>query len=1078
MDKVRRDKRKKVHARLDFGEDSHHSCVRARTTKPERLKVRDRLRYDDRHVLDRLGHRRQSAFDRLSETYSPSTTKSRPRGTDSRDHPWGRSRPRRLDTSNEDCPEDRERFRGVGESYDDSYSHSYRDENPSRHMKRKRDNESPLSSVSKSDSSDGRFHGMVQSGNVRMKGAPECMRISGFIHGVNNLELTKRLNEHVPKTMEKIMIATTAFIRGEAAAASKKKGHTSWRAQDQSKRKTSEKKSDFRGHPREERGSSRFTPLTRTPKEILAVKVGKFQPSPPMVTPVEKRNSNKFCDFRNDKGHSTDESSSGVERPLVIETEIGRYMIHRMYVDRGDADHSTRAWMNFMIVRSLSPYNGIIGRPEIREIQAVPSTAHEMLKFPVEGGIVTIHSTILKPAECTLVITSSAVPKEEGTRLENFKVALHPDFSDQKVAIRGTLLAKRRTELCSILKKKLNIFAWQPSNMTGVPRSVAEHRLNIREGYSHVWQKKRDQAPERAKAIHAEVQKLVEAGIMKEVYYHDLLSNPVMVKKHDGSWRIDVDETFRTLRKINMKLNPKKCTFGAAERVFLGYVVTPEGIKPCPDKTTIVLQLPFPRTIKEVQSLNGKLASLNRFLSKSTEKSLPLFKTLKKCIKKSDFHWTAKAEQAFKQLKQHLSELPLLVAPKPKEELIVYLSATYEAISTGIFLSKCRTLFTDGSSCVDGSGAGIILTSPEGTEFTYALRFQFAASNNEAEYEALIVGLRIAAQMGGQNVHVSVDSKLVANQVLGTYVAKEEKHDQVPGQSQKLGHQIHQLFHKPSTTKQEQKSRCPKQNRVNQLRALVQTAKAVATITDSQVKKFVWDNIVCRFGLPGEIVSDSDKQFNDNLFKDWCDKLHITQRFASVKHPQSNGLVERANRSLGEGIKARLGEGNKNWVEELPHVLWAHRTMIKSSHGDTPFSLTYKTEAVIPTEIGMPTHRTVEVDVVYNDEELQLNLNLLEERRERAAIREAKSKLKMTKYYNARVRGVTFSPSDFVYRNNDASHAVEGEKLGPKWEGPYEMVDGVGRNYPGSNGKIDIVFLEVILATKEIYEHCLGHTRF
>ncbi|GKD30918.1 reverse transcriptase domain-containing protein [Tanacetum coccineum] len=83
------------------------------------------------------------------------------------------------------------------------------------------------------------------------------------------------------------------------------------------------------------------------------------------------------------------------------------------------------------------------------------------------------------------------------------------------------------------------------------------------------------------------------------------------------------------------------------------------------------------------------------------------------------------------------------------------------------------TLFTDESSRVDGSGAGLILTSPEGTEFTYALRFQFIASN-EAKYEALIAGLWIAAQMGVRTVHVSVDSKLVANQVLGAYVAKEE----------------------------------------------------------------------------------------------------------------------------------------------------------------------------------------------------------------------------------------------------------------------------------------------------------------
>ncbi|GKF38562.1 reverse transcriptase domain-containing protein, partial [Tanacetum coccineum] len=95
---------------------------------------------------------------------------------------------------------------------------------------------------------------------------------------------------------------------------------------------------------------------------------------------------------------------------------------------------------------------------------------------------------------------------------------------------------------------------------------------------------------------------------------------------------------------------------------------------------------------------------------------------------------------------------------------------------------------------------------------------------------------------------------------------------------------------------------------------------------------------------------------------------------------------------LGEGIKARLGERNKNLIEELPHVLWAHRTMIKSSHDDTPFSLTYGTEVVIPAEIRMPTYRTVVVDVVHNNEELRLNLDLLEERRKRASIREAKAK--------------------------------------------------------------------------------------
>ncbi|GJU79423.1 reverse transcriptase domain-containing protein [Tanacetum coccineum] len=132
-------------------------------------------------------------------------------------------------------------------------------------------------------------------------------------------------------------------------------------------------------------------------------------------------------------------------------------------------------------------------------------------------------------------------------------------------------------------------------------------------------------------------------------------------------------------------------------------------------------------------------------------------------------------------------------------------------------------------------------------------------------------------------------------------------------------------------------------------------------------------------------------------------------------------------------------------MEELPHVLWAHRTMIKSSNGDTPFLLMYKIEAVIPVEIGMHTIRKAEVDLVQNNEALEINLDLLEERKEEAAIREAKSKAKMEKYYNAKVRNTSFKPGDLVYRNNDASRAEDTGKLGPKWEGPYEVTEALGK---------------------------------
>ncbi|GJT60159.1 reverse transcriptase domain-containing protein [Tanacetum coccineum] len=302
------------------------------------------------------------------------------------------------------------------------------------------------------------------------------------------------------------------------------------------------------------------------------------------------------------------------------------------------------------------------------------------------------------------------------------------------------------------------------------------------------------------KAFHKQI------GRNLEVYVDDL----VIKSRTKDEIVKDMEETFQTLREINMKLNPKKCTFGIEEGMFLRYKVSTRGLKVCPDKVDVVLSLPSPKCLKDVQRLNGKLASLNWFLAKSAEKSLPFFKTLKKCTKKSDFYWTTKAEEAFKQMKQLISELPMLVAPMEKEELIVYLATTKETVSAVLmtereakqmpiyFVSKAlrgpEVNYTSMEKLVlalvhaskrlkryfqahpiifvtdqpiqqvllrpevaDGSGARLILANPEEIEFTYALRFRFDATNNEAEYEALITGLKIAEQMGVKNLQANVD---------------------------------------------------------------------------------------------------------------------------------------------------------------------------------------------------------------------------------------------------------------------------------------------------------------------------------
>ncbi|GJR60239.1 reverse transcriptase domain-containing protein [Tanacetum coccineum] len=462
-------------------------------------------------------------------------------------------------------------------------------------------------------------------------------------------------------------------------------------------------------------------------------------------------------------------------------------------------------------------------------------------------------------------------------------------------------------------------------------------------------------------------------------------------------------------------------------------------------------------------------------------------------------------------------------------------------------------LFTNGSSYIDGSGAGLIITNPEGMEFTYALRFRFNATNNEAEYEALIAGLRIAEQMGVKNLQANVDSRLVSNQVNRLYVAKEpgmikylEKVKnlastfkefsikQVPiGENKKsdalskmtstrfdhLSKQVLEEIKEKSIDEKEVLAIVEEEGHIwmtsiyeylteeiipeekRKARSIRRKAGRYAVTNGILYKKsflgpwlryvgslqanyvlreihegscsmhagprsvvakalrlgYYWPTmhadarnlirecsgcqvnhhvprnpqqkltpitslwLFYKWGIdiagpfpkgPGKvkflivaidyftkwieakhvatITGAQVKKFVDNPFKDWCEKLCIRQCFVSIKHTQANGLVERENRTLCEGIKARLEERSKNWLEEISHVLWAHHTMIKSSNGETPFSLTYGTEAVIPVEIGMPTLRTAELDMIKNNEALGIILDLLEERREHAAIQKAK----------------------------------------------------------------------------------------
>ncbi|CAA0837944.1 Unknown protein, partial [Striga hermonthica] len=351
-----------------------------------------------------------------------------------------------------------------------------------------------------------------------------------------------------------------------------------------------------------------------------------------------------------------------------------------------------------------------------------------------------------------------------------------------------------RSELISFLKCNSDVFAWKHEHMKGIDPGVASHKLNLDRTVQPVVQKRRKLGPDRQKALEEEVKKLIDNKFIKEAKYPTWVSNPVLVKKSNGLWRLCIDfsdlnkacpkdsyplphidymvdatsghesmsfmdaysgynqilmdpedsehtlfysarglycytmmsfglknagatyqrlvnkmfatmigrtmevyvddmlvksvhasdhithlqDMFDVLRSYSMVLNPKKCTFGVKSGKFLGYMVSQRGIEANPAKIKAIQDLTPPTSVKGVQALTGRLAALNRFISKSTDRCKPFFEAIKKgkC-----FEWTEECQKAFISIKETPASPPTLQKPRPEEMLFLYLGVSDYAIS-------------------------------------------------------------------------------------------------------------------------------------------------------------------------------------------------------------------------------------------------------------------------------------------------------------------------------------------------------------------------------------------------------------
>ncbi|XP_061998892.1 uncharacterized protein LOC133716187 [Rosa rugosa] len=188
--------------------------------------------------------------------------------------------------------------------------------------------------------------------------------------------------------------------------------------------------------------------------------------------------------------------------------------------------------------------------------------------------------------------------------------------------------------------------------------------------------------------------------------------------------------------------------------------------------------------------------------------------------------------------------------------------------------------------------------------------------------------------------------------------------------------------------------------------------EALATITAAKVIHFLWKNIYCRFGIPETIITYNGAQFDNYTLRDFVGQYGTQIRYASPAHPQTNGQVEAVNKIIKQNLKKRLDDAKVLWAEKLPEVLWAIRTTPTESNGESPFCLSFGTEAVIPVEQEVHSERVACFDPLTNSEGLNLNSDLLEERRERANLRNINNKQRIFLYYDARVRPHPLSVGD------------------------------------------------------------------
>ncbi|XP_074327404.1 uncharacterized protein LOC141665323 [Apium graveolens] len=764
-----------------------------------------------------------------------------------------------------------------------------------------------------------------------------------------------------------------------------------------------------------------------------------------------------------------------------------------------------------------------------------PTQAHQTELKDAEGLAITEMEKTSK-ARADLDPKMPPMVERAGAAEDTIPILVDPNDPSKVLRIGSNLSPDLREDLAHFLKENLDVFAWSHSDMIGIDPNVMCHRLNLDPKKKGVRQKRRPISGERAEALREEVDRLMEVGLLREAFYPVWLANPVLVKKpndqehtsfitdrglycyigmpfgllnagatyprlvnkmfkHQSGKTMEayVDdmlvkskeardhvrhlaEMFQILREYRMKLNPQKCVFGVESGKFLGFIVNHRGIEANPAKIQALLEMRSPRRVKDVQSLTGRVAALNRFVSKSSDKCQEFFKAIKGVWR--NFKWTEECEEAFQNIKKHLSSPPILSNPKAGETLILYLAVSDFAISAvlvreedGVQLPvdyKPRTaikgqaladfmlefsphqevepgalvvlpsteevglerqnsapwwsLYVDGASNGDGAGAGIELISPEAHKIRRATHLAFHATNNDAEYEALINGLKLALEMKVENLNVFSDSMIVVYQINGGYQAKGPRTELYLKCAQRIIARFNEvrleLIPRGQNEGADELAMLGSRRESTLLGTVPLDIQRQPTVPEHEVGSLsnelgpTWMTSILAYIREGSLPDEK----NEARRIKYKAARYVIYDEILYRRGFSVPLLKCIHGEECNYILRELEEKKGAWPEELAQVLWSYNTTPRTTTGETPFSLVYGCEAMVPVEVGAGSFRRDNYDSQANEVNHRLYLDMIEETREEAQIRIAAYQQRTARHYNSKVRARTFKVGDLVLR--------------------------------------------------------------